>query len=224
MVVVMEERATEAQIENVVKRLVEMGMDVHRSTGVTRTVLGAVGQGQADTGLIEMLEGVHEVVRISSPFKLASRSFRRETSVLRIGDVEIGGPAVVLMAGPCTIESEEQMVRTAAAVRWLGSSALLGGLFAALHLREWFSMIHEGWRPSTNPLGGSPLFGASFFGITGLHLLHVVGGVVVIAVVAIALRRGRLHAGHVETAGLYWHFVDLVWMFVFPLVYLMNAR
>lgn len=114
--------------------------------------------------------------------------------------------------------------RTAAAVRWLGSSALLGGLFAALHLREWFSMIHEGWRPSTNPLGGSPLFGASFFGITGLHLLHVVGGVVVIAVVAIALRRGRLHAGHVETAGLYWHFVDLVWMFVFPLVYLMNAR
>src|SRR5262245_6603056 len=78
MVVVMEERATEAQVENVVKRLVEMGMDVHRSTGVTRTVLGAVGQGHPDKGLIEMLEGVHEVVRISSPFKLASKTFKPE--------------------------------------------------------------------------------------------------------------------------------------------------
>ena len=65
MVVVMEERATKTQIEQVVARLVEMGMDVHRSTGVTRTVLGAVGQGHPDKGLIEMLEGVHEVVRIS---------------------------------------------------------------------------------------------------------------------------------------------------------------
>src|SRR5262249_11589410 len=71
MVVVMQERATEAQIEQVVKRLVEMGMDVHRSTGVTRTVLGAVGQGHPDAGLIEMLDGVHEVLRISSPYKLA---------------------------------------------------------------------------------------------------------------------------------------------------------
>ena len=73
MVVVMEERATEAQIEKVVARLVELGMDVHRSTGVTRTVLGAVGQGQPDPALIEMLDGVHEVLRISEPYKLASR-------------------------------------------------------------------------------------------------------------------------------------------------------
>ena len=77
MVVVMEERATEAQIEQVVARLVEMGMDVHRSTGVTRTVLGAVGQGHPDKALIEMLDGVHEVVRISEPYKLASRTFKR---------------------------------------------------------------------------------------------------------------------------------------------------
>src|SRR5258708_2258314 len=100
MVVVMEERATEAQIENVVKRLVEMGMDVHRSTGVTRTVLGAVGQGQPDKGLIEMLEGVHEVVRISSPFKLASRTFKSEPTVGTVGDVRIGGDEVILMAAP----------------------------------------------------------------------------------------------------------------------------
>lgn len=114
--------------------------------------------------------------------------------------------------------------RTATGVRWLWGTALLGTAFAALHLREWFGMFGEGWGPSRNPLGGPPLFGAAFFGITGLHLLHVLSGVAVIAVVAAAYRRGRLTAGHVETTGLYWHFVDLVWMFVFPLVYLMNAR
>jgi len=66
--------------------------------------------------------------------------------------------------------------------------------------------------------------GATFFSITGLHLLHVVSGVIAIGVVAQRFRRGRLDAGHIETVGLYWHFVDLVWMFVFPLVYLLNAR
>lgn len=111
-----------------------------------------------------------------------------------------------------------------ACVRWLGVTTVLGIVFAALHLREWFSMFAEGWSPSANPLGGSVLFGASFFSITGLHLLHVIGGVIAIPVVALTFRRGRLTAGHVETTGLYWHFVDLVWMFVFPLVYLMNAR
>ena len=111
-----------------------------------------------------------------------------------------------------------------ASVRWLGLTTVLGIVFAVLHLREWFSMFAEGWSPSANPLGGSVLFGASFFSITGLHLLHVIGGVIAITVVALSFRRGRLSAGHVETTGLYWHFVDLVWMFVFPLVYLMNAR
>ena len=110
------------------------------------------------------------------------------------------------------------------AIRWLSATMLLGTGFAALHLREWFSMIHEGWSPSHNPLGGSPLFGAAFFGITGLHLLHVVSGVIAIGVVTLLYRRGRLDASYIETTGLYWHFVDLVWMFVFPLVYLLNAR
>src|SRR6202008_4758481 len=95
VVVVMEERGTEAQIELVVARLVEMGMDVHRSTGVSRTVLGAVGQGHPDAGLIQMLEGVHEVVRISEPYKLASRTFKQESSVIHVGDLRIGGDAVV---------------------------------------------------------------------------------------------------------------------------------
>jgi len=85
-------------------------------------------------------------------------------------------------------------------------------------------MIAEGWSPSTNPLGGSVLFGATFFGITGLCILHVIGGVIAIAVIAIGFGRDRLNAGHVETTGLYWQFVNLTWMFVFPLVYLMNVR
>src|ERR1041385_2984114 len=97
MVVVMEERASESQIEQVVKRLVEMGMDVHRSTGVTRTVLGAVGQGHPDPGLIEMLDGVHEVLRITSPYKLASRTFKQEPTVVTVGDVRIGGDEVIVI-------------------------------------------------------------------------------------------------------------------------------
>lgn len=114
--------------------------------------------------------------------------------------------------------------RADTAVRWLGATILLGAAFAALHLREWFAMFAEGWSPSRNPLGGSPLFGAAFFGITGLHLLHVITGVVAITIITILFRRGRLDASYIETTGLYWHFVDLVWMFVFPLVYLMNTR
>jgi cytochrome c oxidase subunit 3 len=109
-------------------------------------------------------------------------------------------------------------------VRWMVVTALLGALFAGMHLREWFAMFAEGWSPSKNPLGGSVLFGGTFFGITGLHLLHVISGVVALLVVANMFRRGRLTAVHIETTSLYWHFVDLVWMFVFPLVYLMNAK
>jgi 3-deoxy-7-phosphoheptulonate synthase len=129
MVVVMEERATEAQIENVVARLVEMGMDVHRSTGATRTVLGAVGQGRPDKGLIELLEGVHEVVRISEPYKLASRTFKPDNSVVTVGDVRIGGDEVIVMAGPCSAETEEQVRTTAAAVRRAGAKIFRGGAF-----------------------------------------------------------------------------------------------
>src|SRR2546425_6228893 len=108
MVVVMEERASETQIEQVVARLVEMGMDVHRSTGVTRTVLGAVGQGRPDAALIELLDGVHEVVRISEPYKLASRTFKPDPTVVTVGDVRVGGDEVIVMAGPCSAENEAQ--------------------------------------------------------------------------------------------------------------------
>jgi cytochrome c oxidase subunit 3 len=106
--------------------------------------------------------------------------------------------------------------------RFLWSTILLGVIFAGLHIREWIGMIDEGVTLSQNPWG-SPLFGATFFGITGLHLLHVISGVVGIAVISRGYSRGSLTAGHVEATGLYWHFVDLVWMFVVPLVYLLNV-
>src|SRR5882672_3883777 len=129
MVVVMEERATEEQIEQVVARLVQMGMDVHRSTGITRTVLGVVGQGHPDPGLIQMLEGVHEVVRISEPYKLASRTFKAEPTIVTVGDVRIGSDEVIVMAGPCSAETEQQVRTTAAAVRRAGAKILRGGAF-----------------------------------------------------------------------------------------------
>src|SRR5256712_12329030 len=129
MVVVMQERATEDQIAKVVARLVEMGMDVHRSTGVERTVLGAVGSGHPDAGLIEMLDGVHEVLRISSPYKLASRTFKPDNTVITIGDVRIGGDEVIVMAGPCSAENEKQVCAAAAAVRRAGAKIFRGGAF-----------------------------------------------------------------------------------------------
>ncbi|PWT93872.1 MAG: cytochrome oxidase subunit III [Acidobacteria bacterium] len=107
------------------------------------------------------------------------------------------------------------------AIRWTLITAGGGVLFALLHVREWLELIHEGVRLYQNPWG-SGLFGASFFSITGLHLTHVVAGVIALIVLSIGYNRGRYTAHHMETWSLYWHFVDLVWMFVVPLVYLMN--
>ncbi len=109
------------------------------------------------------------------------------------------------------------------AVGWIVATMLGGALFCALHLKEWFHLIEEGVRPFSNPWG-SPLFGATFFGITGLHMTHVAIGVIYLGIVATGFGRGKFSAEDVEVSGLYWHFVDLVWMFVFPLVYLMSVK
>ena len=117
MVVVMQERATEEQIQSVIDRLTQMGFDVHRSTGAAHTVLGAVGGAPVDHRDIELLEGVREVVKISASYKLASRAFKPEGSVVKVGrpnlEIEIGGRDVVMMAGPCTVESAEQIMTIA---------------------------------------------------------------------------------------------------------------
>ncbi|HTP69019.1 MAG TPA: cytochrome c oxidase subunit 3 [Dongiaceae bacterium] len=102
------------------------------------------------------------------------------------------------------------------AMRFLYLTMALGAIFALLHIREWMELIHRGITI------GSGLFGQTFFTITGLHLLHVISGVIALLVVGTKYSSGRLTPSHVETTGLYWHFVDLVWMFVVPLVYLTN--
>jgi heme/copper-type cytochrome/quinol oxidase subunit 3 len=109
----------------------------------------------------------------------------------------------------------------AKAFRWTLITALFGILFAALHLREWMGMVNEGATLFHNPWG-TPLLGSLFFSITGLHLLHVAGGVIALFAVALKYQRGRYQADDLEVMGLYWHFVDVDWMFVVPLVYLLN--
>ena len=126
----MQEGATSDQIERVVSTLVDMGYDVHRSTGPVRMVLGAVGgTPHGDPRLIEILDGVQEVVRITEPFKLASRAFKPQGTVIVLDDVRIGGDEVIVMAGPCSAENEQQVQAAAAAVKRAGAKVFRGGAF-----------------------------------------------------------------------------------------------
>jgi 3-deoxy-7-phosphoheptulonate synthase len=130
MLVVMQQGATEQQIQSVIDRLTDMGFDVHRSTGVVHTLLGGVGgSDDFDLGIFEVMEGVKEAHRIISPYKLASRGFRPDGTRIRIGKVEIGGERVVVMAGPCSVESREQIERSADIVADAGATILRGGAF-----------------------------------------------------------------------------------------------
>ena len=130
MVVVMKELATDTQVQSVIAQLTGMGFDVHRSTGALRTVLGAVGnQRQFDPRLLEVMDGVQEVVRITEPYKLASRTFKPENTVVTIGDVRVGGDEVIVMAGPCSAETEEQVEAAAASVSAAGAKIFRGGAF-----------------------------------------------------------------------------------------------
>src|SRR5438132_10200719 len=131
MIVAMQEAAEEAQIQQVIEHLVRMGFEVHRSTGARMTVLGAVGSGiDFDIRILELLPGVQEVHRISSPYKLAGRSFRPEGTIVRLANgVDIGGNEVIVMAGPCSVESREQLFTTAEGIAKAGARVLRGGAF-----------------------------------------------------------------------------------------------
>ncbi|HOI29721.1 MAG TPA: 3-deoxy-7-phosphoheptulonate synthase [Melioribacteraceae bacterium] len=130
MVIILEKNATDQQVDNVVKHLEDYGFQVHKSIGVERTILGAIGvQPNFDTRKVSILDGVAEVYRITTPYKLASRSFHEENTVIKIKDVEIGGNQVVLIAGPCSIESEDQIFRMAKEVASAGGKILRGGAF-----------------------------------------------------------------------------------------------
>jgi 3-deoxy-7-phosphoheptulonate synthase len=131
MVIVMEHAASEEHVQKVIESLVEVGYDVHRSSGVDFTVLGAVGSPHKpiDPRLIEVFPGVREVVRVSEPYKLAGRTFKAEDTVVDVAGVPIGGPEVIALAGPCSVESAEQVSAVAKSVAASGARILRGGAF-----------------------------------------------------------------------------------------------
>src|SRR6202046_4999060 len=130
MLVVMQQGATDEQIQGVIDRLVTLGFTVHRSTGVMHTVLGGVGPvDEMDPADFEAMEGVKESERIVPPHKLASRHFKPQGTIIKIGKVEIGGPHVVTMAGPCSVESREQIEKVAELVAAEGAQIMRGGAF-----------------------------------------------------------------------------------------------
>jgi 3-deoxy-7-phosphoheptulonate synthase len=126
----MQEDATEPQIQGVIDRLVELGFDVHRSTGMIHTVLGGVGgKAEFDVAVFEVMDGVKNAHRIASPYKLVSRGFRPGGTVVKIGGVEIGGQRVVMMAGPCSVENRDQIDQSAELVAKAGAQVIRGGAF-----------------------------------------------------------------------------------------------
>ncbi|MGA8161473.1 MAG: 3-deoxy-7-phosphoheptulonate synthase [Acidobacteriaceae bacterium] len=131
MIVAMQERATEEEIQTVVERMMEIGFNVHRTTGAVQTILAGVGTpGAFEHADFEVLAGVAEVIRISSPYKLAGRSFRPEGTIVRFPNgVSIGGKTIVVMAGPCSVESREQIFASAQLVQAAGAKFLRGGAF-----------------------------------------------------------------------------------------------
>jgi heme/copper-type cytochrome/quinol oxidase subunit 3 len=110
----------------------------------------------------------------------------------------------------------------ARAFRWTMVTLVGGVLFAILHIREWFGMIDQGVTFSKNPWG-TGLFGGAYFSVTGLELLHVIAALIAMLIVGLGYKRGRYGATHIENCGLFWQFINIVWMFVVPLVYLMSV-
>lgn len=176
MVIVMRQEASDEAIEKIVAELTKRGFDVHRSTGSHQTVLGVVGEmTRVDPREFELYEGVQEVVRVTEPFKLAGRAFRKENSVIRAGGVSIGGPEVVVMAGPCTIESEAQVFETAKRVAKAGAKILRGGAY----------------KPRSSP------YSFQGMGVEGLKLLRAAGDEFGMATVSEVMELGQIE-GMVE--------------------------
>jgi len=130
VVVVLESNITEEQISEIIKQLEDFGFQIHRSTGVQKTILGAIGvKPNFDTRKVKILKGVADVYRVTAPYKLASRSFQEHDTVIKLKNVEIGGSSIALMIGPCSVESEEQIFTLAEIVAKSGAKILRGGAF-----------------------------------------------------------------------------------------------
>ncbi|MGI6096989.1 MAG: 3-deoxy-7-phosphoheptulonate synthase [Dethiobacteria bacterium] len=130
MIVVMHAAAREEEINEVSRRLQKLGYGVHRSTGETCTVLGVIGEYNDSIALtLESMPGVDKVINVSKPFKLVSREFKKEDTVIEFGDIKIGGPDVVVIAGPCAVEGEKELLESARIVKEVGVNILRGGAF-----------------------------------------------------------------------------------------------
>ena len=130
MIVVLEKNINDIQLNNIIKHLEDYGFSIHKSAGEEKMILGAIGvQPNFDTRKIKILEGVQEVYRITEPFKLASRSFKEENTVIKIKDLVIGGNNVGMIAGPCSVEGEDQIMTIAELVKKHGVRILRGGAF-----------------------------------------------------------------------------------------------
>ncbi|MFD1425331.1 3-deoxy-7-phosphoheptulonate synthase [Kroppenstedtia sanguinis] len=130
MIIVLESDASRGEVDRIVKAVEEKGVKIHYSKGVDKTILGLIGDKKILSQLaVERFSGVEKVVHVSEPFKLASRSFHPEPSQVQVGNVTIGGGAPVVIAGPCSVESREQILETARAVKQAGASLLRGGAF-----------------------------------------------------------------------------------------------
>ena len=130
MMIIMKTNATPQQVEAVIAAVKATGLNVHLSQGVEATIIGAIGETHnMPTELFEMLEGVEAVQRITQPYKLASRQFHPENTLLPVDGFTVGGEEIVVIAGPCAVESRGQIIETAIAVKEAGASALRGGVF-----------------------------------------------------------------------------------------------
>jgi 3-deoxy-7-phosphoheptulonate synthase len=171
MIIVMQKHAPEPHIEHVMAELTTRGFDVHRSTGADQTVLGVVGRVDTiDPREFELFDSVQEVVRVSEPYKLTSRTFRPHKTVVKARGVEIGGDRVVVMAGPCTIENETQMFETGRRVAKAGARVLRGGAY----------------KPRTSP------YAFQGMGVEGLKLLRATGDEFDMATVSEVMEIGQI--------------------------------
>ena len=130
MIVVMKPSASEEDLQRVLDRVDVLGLEVHLSPGESHTIIGLVGEtARIDRNAFEVMPGVERVVRVAEPFKLANREFHPQDTHIQVGDVTIGGEQIVIMAGPCSVESRSQMLETAHAVKEAGAHILRGGAF-----------------------------------------------------------------------------------------------
>jgi 3-deoxy-7-phosphoheptulonate synthase len=130
MIIVVKNNCEKNQFDNLVDWIKEIGLDVHISRGTHSTVLGLVGSTEkVDIDLISSLDIVEQVQRVQEPYKNANRKFHPEDTIVRVGDIEFGGDSFQLIAGPCSVESESQIIEVAKAVKASGAKILRGGAF-----------------------------------------------------------------------------------------------